>query len=1068
MFRRHPILCTLGLALAGLLAALAYLLLSFDLNQYRQQLELRLGQSLQRPVSLGAARLELWPVPTVEFAGLAIGPSKDSASTLEADMARLRLDWTALLQWRIALSQVLLDGARLDLVRQQGEAPSPFDPALLTRVGIDALTLQRGSVQLQDLRDPARPLSLQLAAIDGQIGPLAPGERVQLRLSGQLVQAEQPAPWSLSGSLELPVAPNAWAQTRVDLQGELQDLEATPLLHQALPQLKDLALQGRPRLEGRCQGELTTGLNLSLSANGEGLTFTAPPSVQHPRPFPDLQLQATWLPIGAAPQWRNLQLTAPTLGLNASAAWSEREGGPWLQVDLSSTPVPLGTWLSYLPDQPALPALAALRQSPPAGTVQLKALHYAGPPADLADPERFWPRLQGELSLREGEWVSSPWGEVRGMAAELRLEDGWLSIEQGRAQLLGGELTLSGRGRLPWRSESPIQGEARGRLEANRLLSLLPTDWAEGVVLEGPLDWQGRLSGTPEQLQLALEADLAPLALRRGELLVKTAGQAGRLQAEGKLTPARWELSSGRLELPLASLQLEGETSRTAPDRFRFAVRSEELDLAGLRVQHPLLEKLQLEGRAGVRLQWSATGEGRQFRGELALRRAGLQLGRLLAPLRQVQGRIRFDQHQASFEALKAQLGSSPIALEGRLDLGEHPELELELGAERLRADELIFPSPRAMLHQLHARLRIDRQGIDVTSARVRLEGGTEASLSGRIEDFAAPRVELEIEGDQVRIEEIIALWQRDPAAPKPVSVDRIRPEVRIRARARSGTLYGLPFTEAVGEIGLHEGILTIEPLSFHSGAGYCVGQVALDPRREGPALLKISGHAEELDAAAVYQQLLRRKGLVSGALRADVYLEGEVGQSFLATADGGASFSVDQGVLRKFPALGKVFSLLNVSQLLTLRLPDMATEGMPFNRLSATLALQDGIVTTEDLFIDSNAMNLSLVGRIDLPRDELDLLLGVKPLRTVDQIVTHIPIAGWLLAGEEKALITAHFRIRGRSEAPEVSAIPISSLSKQVLGIFQRVLGLPGRMLDEAGELLQPTDPADKPTGRQ
>jgi hypothetical protein len=153
---------------------------------------------------------------------------------------------------------------------------------------------------------------------------------------------------------------------------------------------------------------------------------------------------------------------------------------------------------------------------------------------------------------------------------------------------------------------------------------------------------------------------------------------------------------------------------------------------------------------------------------------------------------------------------------------------------------------------------------------------------------------------------------------------------------------------------------------------------------------------------------------------------------------------------------LSKVFSLLNVSQILTFNLPDMAQEGMPFNRLKGNFSLSKGILSTDDLFVDSNAMNLSLVGNADLVEQKLDLVLGVKPLRTVDKIVTQIPIAGWLLTGEEKALITAHFEIKGKSEDPEVTPIPITSVSEKVLGIFKRVLGLPGKVVTDVGDLLQ------------
>jgi uncharacterized protein YhdP len=279
---------------------------------------------------------------------------------------------------------------------------------------------------------------------------------------------------------------------------------------------------------------------------------------------------------------------------------------------------------------------------------------------------------------------------------------------------------------------------------------------------------------------------------------------------------------------------------------------------------------------------------------------------------------------------------------------------------------------------------------------------------------------------------------------------------VLIDARVKEGVLGPLNFQNAAGEIGYRDGVLTIFPLRFDAGAGRCTGQVEVARQPGGSSLLKMSGHLENFDAAAVQHEILKMRGLITGTLKGDFYLEGEPGSNFLRSSLGGFSLQIKDGVLRKFPFLSKVFSLLNVSQILSFNLPDMSQEGMPFNRLKSNFSLKKGILTTDELFVDSNAMNLSLVGNADLAEKKLDLVLGVKPLRTVDKIVTQIPIAGWLLTGEEKALITAHFEIKGESEDPEVTPIPITSVSEQVLGIFKRVLGLPGKVVTDVGDLLQ------------
>jgi len=138
------------------------------------------------------------------------------------------------------------------------------------------------------------------------------------------------------------------------------------------------------------------------------------------------------------------------------------------------------------------------------------------------------------------------------------------------------------------------------------------------------------------------------------------------------------------------------------------------------------------------------------------------------------------------------------------------------------------------------------------------------------------------------------------------------------------------------------------------------------------------------------------------------------------------------------------------VSQLFSFKLPDVNREGVPFTRLAAELAIDKGVASSNLIVIDSEAMNMSYVGHYDMVKDNLDLLVVVKPLGTIDKVVTRLPIAGWVLGGEEKALITAQFRVTGSGSDPDIEAIPISAMSKGVLGLFQRALSLPLKLIDD------------------
>ena len=153
---------------------------------------------------------------------------------------------------------------------------------------------------------------------------------------------------------------------------------------------------------------------------------------------------------------------------------------------------------------------------------------------------------------------------------------------------------------------------------------------------------------------------------------------------------------------------------------------------------------------------------------------------------------------------------------------------------------------------------------------------------------------------------------------------------------------------------------------------------------------------------------------------------------------------------MRKFTGISKGFSILYISQIFLGSLPDVSGEGMEFKLARGTLAFGGGNVYTDDLVILSDSMNMSFIGQANLDTKTNDYILGVQPLQTVDLVVSNIPLVGWILTGEDKALLTAHFQVTGPFDDPDVLAVPASSLGGGILGIFQRTLELPGKLIPQ------------------
>ena len=378
------------------------------------------------------------------------------------------------------------------------------------------------------------------------------------------------------------------------------------------------------------------------------------------------------------------------------------------------------------------------------------------------------------------------------------------------------------------------------------------------------------------------------------------------------------------------------------------------------------------------------------------------------------------------------------------------------------------------MLRDVNGHLEIDRDGLSFAPVDVRLDGGTEASVRGTISFHAPFNVQLDVTSEFVRVSEVIGLWADRSEASKKRSVpildqaEEAKPKtkIEINASVKKGDLYGMSFHDATGVIVPTRERMSIHPLDFSVGEGFCNAQVLTDFSTDEPTLLRISGHAQDVDALEVYRELLNQKNVVRGKLRGDFYLNGEIGSNYLPSSYGNFTIQIYDGVLHRFPVLSKVFSLLNISQIFALQLPDMDVDGMPFDLLSANFQLDKGILRSEDLTIQSEAMNQAYKGQFNLIDKEVDLGLEIHPLGTIDKIVSSIPVAGWLLTGENKALLTAHFSVKGKAGDASVEAMPLDTLAEPTIGLLKRTLGLPFKLIEDP-QILWGGD-ASKSSGRK
>ncbi|HPX61943.1 MAG TPA: AsmA-like C-terminal region-containing protein, partial [Deltaproteobacteria bacterium] len=463
--------------------------------------------------------------------------------------------------------------------------------------------------------------------------------------------------------------------------------------------------------------------------------------------------------------------------------------------------------------------------------------------------------------------------------------------------------------------------------------------------------------------------------------------------------------------------------------------------------------------RGRVQAHVSASGNPQDFsamhyNGNISLSGFSLLPGDKFKPISNLNGVISFKGNSVETSSISVLYGRSRVNVRGRIKNMRSPETELVLSSPQLFLEDLAIVSPVS-----GTSIR-DMQGTFAFSDK----GGRFSGFSGQFNNsrFMAsgslsggqtPSATLDIKSSHLDIDDLLLLLKLDY---KGAGEGGEKTDLKLKLTADKGNYGKMLFEDLNASMTRDDGVFYLTSLAagLYDGTLSASGRVA-----EGAG----QGHRydvdfklQEVDAEPLFKSLdITREIQGNLELSGKLTGRGSTLQEVKQTALGNLRLNLTDGSLKKFGVLSKLFSILNVSQLLKFQLPDMVTGGMPFDEITGTIAVRDGKGSSSDLFISSDAINISIIGTTDIVKEELDLTIGVQPLQTVDKIVNRIPVFGWLLTGKGDDFLTAYFEAKGAWADPQVKAVPVKSLAGGVLNVFRRAFELPVRLFTDTGEVI-------------
>ena len=403
----------------------------------------------------------------------------------------------------------------------------------------------------------------------------------------------------------------------------------------------------------------------------------------------------------------------------------------------------------------------------------------------------------------------------------------------------------------------------------------------------------------------------------------------------------------------------------------------------------------EMRGRAEVQLKWlgrtedwiSVIREGR-----IRLKGISFQHRKIPVPLSHMEGSFLFSPKEIRFDEVKGKLGDSPIAFSGSI----------------LRTEQRPG-SGKWVLFQLSS------PQLDFTPFFSKREGSTPISFE--------------------KVRDCLSHWS-----------------FNSKVDIGQGKYRALDYQDLKVEMKTVDEKLLFHPLQSKLDGGDIWGEAWIQPTERG-IRFEIKPRISNIDAKAFLRTILQKSKeeevMVSGRIhinKVELRGEGEDFQKVKESLNGSLRLEIEEGVIERFNVLSKIFSILNVSQLLMGRLPDLKTKGLPFHQILANIHVKNGIASTDDFVVDSDAMKITLIGKVDLGKNQIDAKIGVHPLVTLDTVLSKVPIAGYILTGKDKAFLSYVYEVKGELDDPKIEAIPIKSLGQGFWGIVKRLLETPLR----------------------
>ncbi|HTK86419.1 MAG TPA: AsmA-like C-terminal region-containing protein [Nitrospiraceae bacterium] len=1074
--------------------------LLYDPNAFKQLLLDQVEQQIGRKIEVREARLEVFPRIHLELFDVVIRDADPAHVFFQAERLDLVLRAYSLLRQQIVGKRLVVERPRLAL-RRDSEGQWNFQPTGVTHetasdengvmgnplallMLVKESTVTDGQVTITDEFRSDGVRSLDIHGVDAKIAVGQKGQQADVQISGAMASPGGASEFSMDGRIEERETASKLAVDEVGVPAHAMTFEGTAEASNV--DIRQVAEFFGPRpVPERLHGTMDMSGQVSLVPGIVGYDMVV----------------------------SKMKATIGHLAINGHASVSGLMAEqPTFSVSFSSSPVSLDELMTRFPVQWVSSQLQMmLIERDIGGVVEVVTATVIG--STTSEPQMS---LTGEFKVTQGRMlVGQDRTPVQHLSGALFVEPDRLRVTElngmyGLMRITGGKALVSALESIPW-----LDLEVKGDVAIADLVAVLAKSirvpkvagaFAELTEIKGQSQVALHIAGPVKEsdtLQIVRAEVIAqdiwfrtPLVNERivdlnGRFLYsktgvefdKLAGRLGRTSFEvgGGISfgePSLYQDFTVRARGDLA--QLLRLVEMELPSSMTWQGVTSALATFGGPVSAPKIKGLvDIKDTEFTMIDWvrkpTGTPAAVEFEGVMG-QDSTLSIERLelvLPPFRlATKGKVRL----TGGLALDATFVSGPVSVAGLpqgMTVGPLKDgiVEVSLDVKGKGNDwhawqingwvaltgGLVVPTGVDTVSDLYVRAKIVRTSAEIKRLAFKIKD-SDVRMSGMVRNWNRnPFFNIDIESAQLDIDLLIPKGKRSPIRD---FLETLAETSRVVATVSidHGIYKTLDFHSVTSRLNIRGNVLDIDRISGDTDDGHLAGRVVVFLPPQKSAELEVSFRLSGLPVEKLLQLTRDESRMMSGSLSANGSVRGNEGDSlgFVHSLDGKTDFMIEDGRVQKGRVIPKIITILNLPTLLQGKV-DLGKDGLPFDKIVGSFTLSNGILTEDNLVIDSPVMKMSAAGNYDIAADHLDAVVVVSPFGSYSQLLKSIPLFGKLFKGEREG--TALFEVKGTLQSPDVNYLPLRSFAKGITGLAQLAFDMLRNTIMLPKEIIAPSD---------